>query len=482
MKHLVLLLSIFISISPFFGQNATEEKIINYPHSYLSTGGLVSYYFWEEDSLGFIDARTISKPFLQNYVITTANEVKNPTDLSIEQLQKLVTNFAHQVTISNEKKHFVLIDDSTKNETKINFYLNREMVEKQMSVAFRKQNGQWYSSSVGKVNYFIVDNRNRLRYEKTSDSILLKKYSISVLSNGPYEVYSYLDKNGAIEKQEVYSYSGQNVSTYLLTKQSLQSEKIIVFINGYRGPKKERDETDHLVTSKDRFNYWFKVDDRFIKILNPQQAFYIDGSMSIHTSNHRTFLNFARSLVRSSYIFRKKAARDNFNRLNTEANPDGFQLREEKGKIGGKALLAALCNSPACEGVQDTIDIVCHSMGYAYTLGLIEELKGKVVFRNIYIIAPENGCQAGQDWSLFKHVWQYGSNLDQKDADPLWEQDGIAPQCAVKGIEELDPSVGGRAFFPKDWKRKNFIDSHMLYNYDWIFDTIKKGEKGYIGK
>ena len=103
MKHLVLLLSIFISISPFFGQNATEEKTINYPHSYLSTGGLVSYYFWEEDSLGFIDARTISKPFLQNYVITTANEVKNPRDLSIEQLQKLVTNFAHQVTISNEK-------------------------------------------------------------------------------------------------------------------------------------------------------------------------------------------------------------------------------------------------------------------------------------------------------------------------------------------------------------------------------------------
>jgi hypothetical protein len=79
-------------------------------------------------------------------------------------------------------------------------------------------------------------------------------------------------------------------------------------------------------------------------------------------------------------------------------------------------------------------------------------------------------------------VWQYGSNLGQPDADPVWEQDGIAPQCPVKGIETLDKQKAGRIFFPKDWKRKNFIDSHMLYNYDWMFECIVKGQPGYIEK
>jgi len=31
---------------------AIETNIV--PHSFESTGGLVSYYFWEEDSAGFI--------------------------------------------------------------------------------------------------------------------------------------------------------------------------------------------------------------------------------------------------------------------------------------------------------------------------------------------------------------------------------------------------------------------------------------------
>jgi hypothetical protein len=32
--------------------------------------------------------------------------------------------------------------------------------------------------------------------------------------------------------------------------------------------------------------------------------------------------------------------------------------------------------------------IVCHSMGYAYALGMLEVLKGKVSFGRLYIIAP----------------------------------------------------------------------------------------------
>ena len=149
-----------------------------------------------------------------------------------------------------------------------------------------------------------------------------------------------------------------------------------------------------------------------------------------------------------------------------------------QGRIAGKALLEALCNSPACQQTIDTIDIVCHSMGYAYALGLIEEIKNKVTFGKIYILAPENASADNVDWNLFEEVWQYGSNSD----DPLWEQDGIAPQTAVKGIENLHADKGGRLYFPVDWPLKNFIDSHQLYNYDWIFKRINKGEKGYISR
>ena len=121
-------------------------------------------------------------------------------------------------------------------------------------------------------------------------------------------------------------------------------------------------------------------------------------------------------------------------------------------------------------------------MGYAYSLGFIEEIKDKVVFGKMYIIAPESACVDGFDWTLFQEVWQYGSNLDQKDPDPIWEQDGVAPQCQVKGLEKVDPKKGGRAFIPKDWPRKNFIDSHQPYNYYWIFERIKLGENGYVYK
>ena len=120
-------------------------------------------------------------------------------------------------------------------------------------------------------------------------------------------------------------------------------------------------------------------------------------------------------------------------------------------------------------------------MGYAYSLGFIEELKGKVVFGKMYVIAAESACADSVDWNMFEEVWQYGSNLDQENPDPIWQQDGVAPQCKLKGIECLPPTKGGRAFIPKDWPKKNFIDSHQLYNYDWMFERIKKGEPGYIG-
>ena len=250
-------------------------------------------------------------------------------------------------------------------------------------------------------------------------------------------------------------------------------KRVLLFINGYRGYEREENESDNLVTSKDRYHYWYKLDDRFIDTLKPTESYYLDGSLSVKTSNHRNTIRFVKSYYLSNHFVSKNDSLKRYNRLNVDPNPAGFNYRKEKGRIGGKALLLKLHQQE-----KDTVDIVCHSMGYAYALGIIEVLKDKVVFGSIYILSPENGCQDGVDWTQFKQVWQYGSNLDQPNPDPVWEQDGIAPQCQVKGL--YFDATHGRAFIPKSWPNKNFVDSHMPINYDWIFDRIQKGEAGYI--
>lgn len=263
---------------------------------------------------------------------------------------------------------------------------------------------------------------------------------------------------------------------FFLQPEKIIPKRVLVFANGYRGPEKEKDVSDNIVTNYDRHHYWSGMDKRFIKKLDPFQTYYIDGSHGIATSGHKTMANFGLSIA----LVKTLAPSDYYNLLNSTPNQEGFNERREKGRIAGKAFLTAKCNSPACMETIDTVDIVCHSMGYAYALGFIDAVQGKVVFGKMYIIAPENACGGGTNWKMFEEVWQYGSNLDQPHPDPVWEQDGIAPQCQVKGLEQVIPGKGGRAFIPKDWPLKNFIDSHMLSNYSWIFDTIKPGEAGYI--
>jgi hypothetical protein len=113
-------------------------------------------------------------------------------------------------------------------------------------------------------------------------------------------------------------------------------------------------------------------------------------------------------------------------------------------------------------------------------LGFIDAIKAHVIFGKMYILSPENSSVAQADWSLFQEVWQYGANLDQANPDPFYLQDGIAPQTAVKGIETLNPLRYGRIFTPANWPKKDIIDGHMIYSFDWIFDSIPSRSPGYI--
>jgi hypothetical protein len=338
-------------------------------------------------------------------------KTKNQQNISVEQMKSIVFDFVSIPKTSIQSQRITWKDSLTKHRIRVQF--SRKTQEKRMLLSIVKCNGIW---SVFKKDFPMID-----------DTI-------------------------------------KHIS-----------KRVLIFINGYRHYKYEKNETDNLVTSKDRYHYWYKLDDRFIDTLKPSKFYYLDASMSVKTSNHRSFIRFAKSWYLSDHLLNRKKGGQKFHRLNQKRNPEGFNYRKNKGRVGGKTLEMLLSSQ-----VKDTLDIVCHSMGYAYALGIIETLSDKVVLGNIYILSPENASQDGTDWSRFLQVWQYGSNLDQVNPDPLWEQDGIAPQCQVKGL--YFDQHHGRAFLPKEWPKKNFIDSHMPYNYDWIFDRIKKGEPGFIGR
>lgn len=121
--------------------------------------------------------------------------------------------------------------------------------------------------------------------------------------------------------------------------------------------------------------------------------------------------------------------------------------------------------------MNDTLDIVCHSMGYAYALGMIDVLKDKVSFGRFYIIAPENAGSGSTDWTMFTEVWQYGSDEQTLKGTPKL-QDGVAPQVPVQGIEKLPlaKTQGGRAYIPTNGSvPQGFLKSHSIGNYKWIF-------------
>ncbi len=178
--------------------------------------------------------------------------------------------------------------------------------------------------------------------------------------------------------------------------------------------------------------------------------------------------------------------------LDTQPNDAGFQIRYENGKLAATDLIARMISikRPANAKVTYNIDIVAHSMGFAYAQGMIaalanSSLKDKITWSSYYIIAPENGCSETYgkvdpvQWK--DQLWQYGSNRGQGQPDPVWDQDGVAPQCEVGNI-----GFARRAFIPATYGNgekipKGYLDSHSISNYGWIFEIPnEKDAKGYV--
>jgi hypothetical protein len=114
-------------------------------------------------------------------------------------------------------------------------------------------------------------------------------------------------------------------------------------------------------------------------------------------------------------------------------------------------------------------------MGFAYALGMIEELRGSIHFGELYVIAPENAETGEINQAEWQKIWQYGCDHDGLAEDAPCMLDGVAPQTTIGGLNESQ-----RVYIPKEhYRRHGFFDSHFIGFYTWIFD-IPEGEAGYI--
>jgi len=274
----------------------------------------------------------------------------------------------------------------------------------------------------------------------------------------------------------------------------------VVFVNGYRFKTSltldEYEDSDNTIRTSAIDNYWEGIDYLFMKRLLPKSVWYADGHHSISTSNHEKMSIFSKSMAGSSCakggginilaginaISTVSCASCYHNNscvtLSLTANAGGFTKRRNKGKVAARDLITELKKTKFSKATEK-IDIVAHSMGYAYSLGMIDELKAQgYKIGRFYILAPENAESGGvSNWSDFEQVWQYGSN-EKSLKDKKWLQDGVAPQKGALGLPE-----GNRAYIPEDGNvPQGFLDSHSIENYKWIFNLPKHttNDNGYV--
>ena len=314
-----------------------------------------------------------------------------------------------------------------------------------------------------------------------------------------------------------------NANDEQLLKDYLIKGKAVVslFVNGYDPVLPEREDKIFPTSS-----YWKGMDERFNERLEPDYVFYADGNKSIATSNHHNVAKFLASMETSYaakypshelinkgietvnqfyYLYKANKnlqalrlcpiglwrAYDGYGdaslveklnecfhtpscvELNVEPNFAGFSEREGKGRAAGKAFVQTLRGLRLVDG--DEINIVCHSMGFAYAQGIISELKASMssgalpalVFNGYYIIAPENPSAGSVDASDWRQVWHYGT--DEKEMkDTPWLQDGVAPQAPINGIDN------NRVAIPNGVEQ-GFLESHSIGSYEWIFEQKTRG-------
>jgi hypothetical protein len=376
-----------------------------------------------------------------------------------------------------------------------------------------KKGKKWTVHRFKSVLYFNIELSEKIQEQKMvfsgdSDSLVLPKLGVSKPAKNHYIVVNTL-KNKRLVKQQLFNYSGVELTNKIALNDP--ASRILLFVNGYRPTVFGADlqeafsviqqkglefpNSDNLLYDFDRFDYWQpwnNISGLFQKRINPSEVLYADGHFSVATSNYKNILAFTEASNRypkrcsnpkKHHCYATITTRSNFfggtkkentlDLLPLKSNKKGFELRYENGKIAGLNLLQRLNEIPN-RSQNDTLFIVSHSMGYAYSLGMIDVVRGHINFGGFYCIAPENARAGKINTSEWKEVWQYGSKLWGKAEAPCM-QDGVAPQQLAQGLSHKK-----HVSFPKNtYRHRGFFNSHFIGYYTWIFD-LKKGAAGYI--
>ena len=383
-----------------------------------------------------------------------------------------------------------------------------------ISEIFRFRNNKWQKHKRRKVLYFSIiqdtlGGAPTMRYEKDSDLLDIPTLSFKNNAESHYLVFNYYTRDKHLFQQRIFNHLGVELTDKLTHDDP--AKRILLFVNGYRPTTVghsfesnfkdiktkglEYPSSNNLIYSFDRYAYWQpwnEIDSKFQKRINAQETFFADGHFSVSTSNHRSLLNFSTlstiypkicsnknrhtcrvTATRNTRFWEKKQIKT-VDLLPVKSNVSGFNIRKRNGKIAGRNLFQLLNELPN-KSKNDTLFIVAHSMGYAYTLGILEVMRGKINFGGLYIIAPENAGAGSVDPNEWKEIWQYGSNFNRAGGDAPCLQDGVAPQVNVAGLPAKN-----RAYIPANlYHQKGFFNAHFIGYYTWLF-TIPSTKPGYI--
>ena len=355
-----------------------------------------------------------------------------------------------------------------------------------------------------KVLYFNQISASKMKFSSSSNILKIQGKKIKKVVGTHYIVIRKKNKQGKIIYERIFNHLGIEITRHLLQQDPIK--RILVFVNGYRPVsissdfEKNMDDikqkgleypnSENHLFNFDRYSYWrpwSEIDLLFQARLNADDIWYADGHHSVATSNHQSILNFStnsviypkpcKNLNKHQCRFSENATKQKVNSyelLATNSNVEGFALRKKNGEIAGKNLRQILNELPN-QSKNDTLFIVAHSMGFAYSLGILNELRGKINFGGFYIIAPENAKAGKVKVSEWKDIVHYGCNLSGKSKAPACLQDGIAPQSNILGLSSKE-----HVYFPMEiQKRMGYLGSHFIGNYLWTLE-IPENQKGHI--
>ncbi|NRA13736.1 MAG: alpha/beta hydrolase, partial [Crocinitomicaceae bacterium] len=328
---------------------------------------------------------------------------------------------------------------------------NRRSQEKRIgSQILIKKGDKWNLVKKKRVLYFELKESSsggpKCRLVKDSDYLTLEDGNFKRFALNHYIVFNCLDSEGKLIEQKVFNHIGLNLTEKL--KLADPAKRVLVFVNGYRptslgktfkdnfGDIKDNglefSDSKNILFPFDRYDYWKpwnQINLLFEKRLNPSDTYYADGHHSVSTANHRSLVEFTtlsqkypkrcrnpnhhicKRSEKSWSLFNWRSDMKTVELHNLEPNKEGFNIRRENGRIAGKNLIQQLNELPN-KSKNDTLYIVAHSMGYAYSLGLIDKLRDKINFGGLYIIAAENAESGKVIPSEWQEVWQYGSDFE----------------------------------------------------------------------